>query len=337
LREAIAEELGLDTYEGLGRVSRMMAEVYELLVEAHNDVDVGRETPDRAQTGLAAAVVRAWHDGGEDLSGLETVDPSTIEPMQSLPWREWAAWSQREERGGQTGDDEDAGKEAAYAVLDEFMGSSHEWRQDILDSYTLVHEGTPVGLYAIDAAAALIEQVLEVPDEELDHRLEGVLSARGFYGVYGGAPSGLRQSLAREVAPEKLRLDGWMLKRHRALLERIAHGRNVLQVRELREHFRWLAPELVDGAYEDGPCMWQVLAHLNDDAYVEVEEGGSDEEEPVSITPFATVYVEREEDIAATLRCTGTGGTRMHIVTRGEALKEGLPQLAGWYAIRWWD
>lgn len=83
--------------------------------------------------------------------------------------------------------------------------------------------------------------------------------------------------------------------------------------------------------------MWQVLARLNDDAYVEVSGGTNDEVEQVSIAPFATVYVEREEDIAATLRCTGTGAAGMHIVTRGEALKEGLPQLAGWYAIRWWD
>jgi len=332
LRDSIAEDIGLDTYEDLGRVCRTMAEVFELLVAAHEDVDVGRKVLDQDQAGLAAVVVRAWKDAGEDLSGLQTIDPSEIEPMQTLPWREWAAWRERGDQGGQAGDDES--QETAYSVLDEFMVSCYEWRQDILDSYTLVHEGTPLGLDAIAAADALIEQGSSLQGKARDQLLKSVLSARGFYGVPLDV---VRLLTPPEAAGDPSRLVGWMLKRHQALLERVEIGKNVLQVRELREHFRWLAPDLVGDAYEDGPCMWQVLARLNDDAYVEVSQGSGGKVARLSIAPFATVYVERTGEIAATLRCTGVGARGMHIVTRSEALHEGLPQLAGWFAIRWWE
>jgi hypothetical protein len=94
---------------------------------------------------------------------------------------------------------------------------------------------------------------------------------------------------------------------------------------------------VVDGAYEDGPCMWQVLAHVSDEAFVHVSKEEAIAEGQAQVCPHATVYVEREEEIAGTLRCIGAGAVGMDVVTRSEALSEGLPGIAGWYAIRWWD
>lgn len=334
LRELVAVELCLDSYDGLGKICRMMAEVYELLGHALDDMDVECEYVARSEVkGLAAAIVSAWYEGGEDICALEYLDEDDIDPMQQLPWKEWACWD-RENYGvnqvGSISSDDEEGE--AYEVLHRFMTCCSEWRQEILDSCTTVKEGTPVGLIALGAAEALIVAV-GVGDSGLNSHIERVLMARGFYATM---LANLRQSPDRMVSRENLKLDGGMLKKHDAILEEIERGNSVFQVRKLRDHFRWLRPGLVDWAYEEGPCMWQVLAHVSDDAYVEIS-GDDEDNGQTSICPFATVYVEREEDIAGTLRCTGVGATGIHVVTRDEALKVGVPQIAGWYAIRWWD
>jgi hypothetical protein len=243
LREAICVALGLDEYEGLGRVSRIMAQVYELLVTVHQDMDIEHEGVDRERTGLAAAVVRAWRNDGEDMSGLQDVDENTIEPIKTLPWREWAAWREGSgdgETGAFDGEAEGGDQEQAYAVLDDVMVSCHQWREDILNSYTIVQEGTPVGLNALDAAAALIAQVSPIQERKmLDLRLGSVLRERGFQTI---AFAGMVEYLERTVPPEKLQLRGWLLNRHEGLLARMDIGDNVVQVRELRKHFRWMGP-----------------------------------------------------------------------------------------------
>lgn len=332
LRGFICEDLGLQEYEGLGRICRLIAEIYGLVDAARHTFDVAIEQSDHYMTGLAAATVSAWHEGGDDVGALQVLDREGVEGMKSLPWRIWSEW-ERDARGlgmGVEGSEDEVRKEAAYLVLSDFMESCDEWRDEILTAYTLVRDGTPVGSTAFDAACDLVRHVSAAEYEELESKVKGVLGARGFYADLMGNAF---EVVKRGADAAEAKLEGWRRKRYDALLARVESGEGVIQVRELRGLFRWLPPELVDGCYEDGPCMWQVLARMNDDAYVEVSTGGEGD----SLCPFTTVYVDREGDIAEALRCTGAGGEAVRVVSRDEALKEGVAHIAGWYAVRWWD
>lgn len=342
LREVVCDNLGLDEYAGLARVCRAMAEAYTLLSTAHDDMDVECTGSSQSQIGLVAAMVQTWQVS-RAMAELQDIDSGDVEPMQTLPWEQWADWNRAEAShiallGADDDEDDDEKehrrKETAYELLASFMESAQEWRDDILTAYTMVREGTPVGLNAVDAAAELLESLPEGDGSVSERGLYTVLNARGFYNTLDG---GLLKSLERTTTKAALKLGGWRLKRHKLLLERVERGDSTIPVRELRDHFRWLPPELVDGCYEQGPCMWQALAHLNEDAYVTVSGGGDDGGPQRNFCPFDTVYVERQEDIAGTLRCTGFGGAQMRVVSREEALQERLPQIAGWYAIKWWE
>lgn len=338
MREIISVDLELDDYESLSKVCRMMSQVYTLLVRARNDIDFESVALDNNQTGLAGAILSAWHGSDESMAGLQAIDETKIEPMVTLPWRVWAVWKQRDVGDSrliaESKGKEDFGIEDAFEVLDEFMECCHEWRQNILDSYTLVNDDTPLGIYAVDAAAELVD-LLEGPNaENFEEKITRVLLNRGF--CY--PRENFLQAILEDSLPEEnLNLTDQELKIQESLVDRIENGQSVIQVRELREHFRGMRAELVDGAYEDGPCLWQILAHVNDDAYLTITCATGNQGEQFLILPWRTVYVEREADIPTTLRCTGKGAIRMDVVTRSEALKNRVPEIAGWYAITWWE
>lgn len=333
LRGAVAKELELESYDCLAAICRLMAEVYPFVHRMYEDVDVDLEVGSKQVIGLTAAVMQAWCDSNEDIYGLLEIDQREVVPLDKLPWQAWVA--------GHSFNSEDDAKESACLYLSNFLETCIEWRENILYSYTLVQEGTPVGLNALDAAEAILATLQSgIDDEALDRspdlaKIESVLRARGYYDTSLGGD--LRASLARDVQPESLKLDGWMGRQYQALANRLDLGEHAIQVGEFRELFRWLAPELVDGSYEEGPCLWQVLAHVDNSAYVELSTQFDDSIEMDTICPFATAFVERENDIVATLRCRGVGASQLHVVSREEALKMRLPQLAGWYAVTWFQ
>ncbi|WOB11207.1 hypothetical protein [Piscinibacter gummiphilus] len=333
LRQGIAVSLGLEDYDSFGKVCRMMGEVYPLLINAFNDVEVDYPYNDAEVTGLAAALVSAWYEA-EEIGGLANVDPEAVDPVKKLPWRIWASWNGED----LSVEDMDGGTEAAikarssaYDLLDEFIEAARSWRQQVLDAYTLVNEGTPLPLSAVEAAEELLEEIPSRESEKPEDRLRRFLSARGFDGagfVDWGKPV--------ETDAAEHRYSQWMLKRHEKLVERVVCGESLLQVRELRNHFRWFPRTDVSHAYEDGPCMSDVLARLNDDSYILVTHSDQPNE-LTAIVPYDKVYVEREGEIAEALRCSGVGGIAIKVVDRSHALEEGLPHIAGWYCISLWE
>jgi hypothetical protein len=337
LREAIGERLGISEFDEIWAICRAIATTVSLLKPALQDMDfdVGARDPER--TGIAAACVQAWVEAGEELGAIAALDMEAIEPIEELPWRRWSAW----ERGGESvptsrlpADAQESAlhtvlSEDAWALLERFMGACAEWRGTVLDAFAPVYPGTPLGLLAIDEAADLAAALGTSGDP--NHAVRDLLFARGFTHADVDV---LAECQKQRDADQKPELRAYSERTFKEVLARADSREGPLAVRYLRRALQWMPPGLLDGAYESGPCMWQALAFLPANCFLEVSVGvyGSTE-----FAPFSTVYVEREEDIPFVMRCVPGGPERASIVSKEEAQHMDSPHLAGYIAVIMWD
>lgn len=337
VREAIGVRLGVTDFDEIPSICRTLATCVSLLQPALQDMDFDVGPRDSERSGIAAACVQAWLEAGEELGAIAALDMGAIEPLAELPWRRWSAW----ERGGESvptsrlpPDAEEADlqnvlEDDAWAVISRFMQSCAEWRGVILDAFAPVYPGTPVGLIAIDEAADLVAALGTSGDP--NDAVSNLLNARGFTHV---DVESLAECQKQRDADQQPVLRAYSERSFKEVLSRADSEVGPLSVRYLRRALQWLPPGLLDGAYESGPSMWQALAFLPANSYLEVSVGHY---ESTEFAPFGTVYVEREEDIPCVMRCVPEGVERASILSKEEALELDSPHLAGYIAVVLWD